>query len=69
MTNTCLETHTYTHIKENIHGKNANTQSQDDTKVHVLVHHVRKFVRHSGVPLGPTSDQTLESQHTRFNIF
>ncbi len=38
-------------------------------KVHALVSHVHKFVRGNGVALGPTSDQTLESQHKLFDIF
>ncbi len=29
-------------------------------KVHVLVHHVPEYVRRTGVPLGPTSEQALE---------
>ncbi len=33
--------------------------------VHVLVHHVPEYVRRTGVPLGPTSEQALEIQ----NIF
>ncbi len=32
-------------------------------KVHVLVHHVPEYVRRAGVQLGPTSEQTLASQH------
>ncbi len=38
-------------------------------KVHVLAHHVQKYVRRTGVPLGPTSDQALDSEHTLFDIF
>ncbi len=38
-------------------------------KVHLLVHHVPKYVRRTGVPLGPTSEQAPESQHTIVDIF
>ncbi len=37
--------------------------------VHVLVHHILQCVCRTGVPLGPTSEQALESQHTLFDIF
>ncbi len=32
-------------------------------KVYVLVHHVPEYVRRTAAPLGPTSEQALESQH------
>ncbi len=38
-------------------------------KEHVLVHHVPEYVRRSGVPLGPTSEQALEVQHRFLDIF
>ncbi len=38
-------------------------------KVHVLVHHVQVYVRRTGVPLGPTSEQAMEIQHNFFDIF
>ncbi len=38
-------------------------------KVHVLVLHVSKYVRCTGVPPEPTSKQVLENQHTLVNIF
>ncbi len=38
-------------------------------KVHVLVHHVPQYVRLTTAPLGPTSEQALESQHRYFDIF
>ncbi len=38
-------------------------------KVYVLVHHVPEYVRRTGVPLGPTSEQALEIQHRFFYIF
>ncbi len=38
-------------------------------KVNVLVHHVPKYVRLTGVRLGHTSEQALESQHALFDIF
>ncbi len=38
-------------------------------RVHVLVRHVPKYERITGVPLGPTSEQALGSQHTPFDIF
>ncbi len=38
-------------------------------KVHVLAHHVPQYVRRTGIPLGPTYEQALESQHTLFDIF
>ncbi len=38
-------------------------------KVHLLVHHVAEYVRRAGDPLGPTSEQALESQHALFEIF
>ncbi len=34
--------------------------------VHVLVHHVPEYVRRTGVPLGPTPEQALESPHRFF---
>ncbi len=37
--------------------------------VHVLVHHIPQCVCRIRVPLGPTSEQLLESQHTLFDIF
>ncbi len=37
--------------------------------VHVLVHHVPEYVRRTGVPLGPTSEQALRIQHNFFDIF
>ncbi len=37
-------------------------------KVQVLVHHVPEYVRHTSAPLGPTSEQALESQHRFFDI-
>ncbi len=38
-------------------------------KAHVLFHHVPKYVRRTGVQLGLTSEQVLESQHTLFEIY
>ncbi len=38
-------------------------------KVHVLVHHVPEYVHRTGIQLGPTSEQALESQHRIFDIF
>ncbi len=38
-------------------------------KVYVLVHHVPEYVRRTGVPLGPTSEQALEIQHRFFLYF
>ncbi len=35
-------------------------------KVHVLVHHVKEYVRRTGIQLGPTSEQAPKSQHTFF---
>ncbi len=31
-------------------------------KVHMLIHYVPEYVRRTAAPLGPTSEQTLESQ-------
>ncbi len=31
--------------------------------VHMLIHNVPEYVRRTAAPLGPTSEQTLESQH------
>ncbi len=39
------------------------------SKVHVLIHHVAKYVRRTGVPLEPSSEQALGSQRTLFDIF
>ncbi len=33
-------------------------------KAHVLVRHAPEYVRRAGVPLGPTTEQALERQHT-----
>ncbi len=38
-------------------------------KVHVLIHHVPKYVSRTGVPLGPSSEQALGSQRTQFPVF
>ncbi len=38
-------------------------------KVHMLIHNVPKYVRHTADPRGPTSEQALESQHQFFDIF
>ncbi len=38
-------------------------------KAHVLAYHIPEYVRRNGVPLEPTSEQALESQHTLFDIF
>ncbi len=38
-------------------------------KVYVRIHHVPEYVRRTGVPLGPTSEQALEFQHSFFDIF
>ncbi len=38
-------------------------------KVHMLIHHVPEYVRRTAAPLGPTSEQALESQHLFFDIF
>ncbi len=38
-------------------------------KVHLLVHHVPEYVHRTAAPLGPTSEQALESQHRFFDIF
>ncbi len=38
-------------------------------KVHMPAYHIPDYVRRTGVPLGPTSEQALESQHTLFDIF
>ncbi len=37
-------------------------------KVHVHVHHVPEYVRRTAAPLGPTSEQALESQHRFFDM-
>ncbi len=39
------------------------------SKEHVLVHHVPEYVRRTGVPLEPTSEQALKFQHRFFDIF
>ncbi len=39
------------------------------SNVHVLVHDILQCVCRTGVPLGPTSEQALESQHILFDIF
>ncbi len=39
------------------------------SEVHVLIQHALMYVRPSRHPLGPTSEQALESQHTLFDIF
>ncbi len=38
-------------------------------KVHMLIHNVPEYVRRTAAPLGPTSEQALESQHRFFGIF
>ncbi len=38
-------------------------------KVHVLVHHVPKYVCHTGVPLGSNPEEVVERRHTLFDIF
>ncbi len=38
-------------------------------KVHVLVHQEPEYVRRTTAPLGPTSEQALESQHRFIDIF
>ncbi len=38
-------------------------------KVHMLIDNVPEYVRHAAAPLGPTSEQALESQHQFFDIF
>ncbi len=38
-------------------------------KVHILIHHLQEYVRRTAAPLGPTSEQALESQHRVFDIF
>ncbi len=38
-------------------------------KVHMLIHNVPEYVRRTAAPLGPTSEQALESQHQFFEIF
>ncbi len=35
-------------------------------KVHVLIHNVPEYVRRTAAPLGPTSEQALESQYQFF---
>ncbi len=37
-------------------------------KVHILIHYVPEYVRLTAAPLGPTSEQALESQHRFFDI-
>ncbi len=58
----------YKHIWKYVHESHANIKSQDDTKVHVLVHRVPEYVRRTGVQLGPTSEPALASQHKFFDI-
>ncbi len=36
------------------------------TKVHILLHHVPHFIRLTGMPLGPFSEQVVEEQHRRY---
>ncbi len=38
-------------------------------KVHILIHNVPEYARRTAAPLGPTSEQALESQHRFFDIF
>ncbi len=38
-------------------------------KVHMLINNVSEYVRRTAAPLGPTSEQALESQHQFFDIF
>ncbi len=38
-------------------------------KVHMLIYNVPEYVRRTAAPLGPTSEQALESQHRFFAIF
>ncbi len=38
-------------------------------KVYMLIHSVPEYVRRTGIQLGPTSEQALESQHQLFDIF
>ncbi len=38
-------------------------------KVHMLIYNVPEYVRRTAAPLGPTSEQALESQHHFFDIF
>ncbi len=37
-------------------------------KVHMLIHNVPEYVHRSAVPLGPTSEQALDSQHRFFDF-
>ncbi len=39
------------------------------TKVHTLLHHFRHFIRLTGMPLGPFSEQVVEEQHKRHKNF
>ncbi len=43
-------------------------QTHKHQKVHVLVHHVPKYMRRTGVPLKSTSGQALESQNKLIDI-
>ncbi len=43
-------------------------EAMQTRKAHVLFHHVPKYVRRTGVQLGRTSEQVLESPHTLFEI-
>ncbi len=36
------------------------------TKIHILLHHVPHFIRLTGMPLGPFSEQVVEEQHRRY---
>ncbi len=38
-------------------------------KVHMLIHNVPEYVSRTTSPLGPASEQALESQHRFFDIF
>ncbi len=39
------------------------------TKVQILLHHVPHFIRLTGMPLGPFSEQVVEDQHRRYENF
>ncbi len=38
-------------------------------KVHMLINNVSEYLRRTAAPLGPTSEQALESQHRFVDIF
>jgi len=39
------------------------------TKAHIIIHHLREYIRRTKSALGPTSEEVVESQHHLFKKF